>query len=136
MSHYWTGSENEAIRREQALDWLEDLREFGPAIVAEACTRWRRQPGGRRPTPGDIRTFCIEERRDQRLPALTGGTESPTWPSWQYDLWGPASTGRIARQNAIEAQQALYQRAENERLARAHAPLARDDPDVSATPKS
>ena len=35
-----------------------------------------------------------------------------TWPSWLYSLWGPASTGRIARQHAIEIQQAKYAKAE------------------------
>ncbi len=62
LAHYWAANEPEETRRAQVEDWLDDLAEFGPEVVTEACVRWRRQPGGRRPTPGDIRTFCIEER--------------------------------------------------------------------------
>jgi len=49
------------------------LAEFPALIVADACTEWRHQPGGRRPTPGDIRTICVEirQRREElRQPAL------------------------------------------------------------------
>lgn len=41
---------------------MEDLIEFPIDIIVEACRQWRRKPGGRRPTPGDIRAICIEER--------------------------------------------------------------------------
>jgi hypothetical protein len=68
-----------SMREAQARDWLEDLREFGPGIVAEACLRWRRQPGGRRPTPGDIRTFCIEERNSRPAP----DQDALPAPDWQ-----------------------------------------------------
>lgn len=57
------------MREAQALDWLEDLREFGPEVVSIACAEWRRQPGGKRPTPGDIRALCIAHQRESR-PAL------------------------------------------------------------------
>lgn len=61
LSHYWTATDPVEVRQAQIEDWLDDLREFGPLVVEEACRRWRRQPGGKRPTPGDIRTLCIEE---------------------------------------------------------------------------
>jgi hypothetical protein len=62
LVHYWTENMPASMREAQAQDWLDDLREFGAEVVAEACRRWRRQPGGRRPTPGDIRALCIEEQ--------------------------------------------------------------------------
>lgn len=61
------------LRTLQSRDWLDDLGEFPAAIVAEACTEWRQRPGGRRPTPGDIRTICVESRtrkEELRRPAL------------------------------------------------------------------
>lgn len=71
MSHYWTADDPPAIRRAQAEDWVLDLIEFGPAVVEAACREWRRRPGGRRPTPGDIRALCLAEQRERReAPAL------------------------------------------------------------------
>lgn len=75
LLHYWTGEMSAETRRLQALDWLEDLREFGPEIVAGACGDYRRTET-RRPTPADIRRLCIkadEERRAAQplaLPAM------------------------------------------------------------------
>jgi hypothetical protein len=54
------------MRKAQAQDWIEDLEEFGPAIVAEACRTWRRRPVNRRPSPGEIRALCLNEQREQR----------------------------------------------------------------------
>lgn len=62
LSHYWTPDDDPAIRRAQMRDWIEDLSEFPLALVAEACRDWRRQPGGRRPTPGDIYQLCAAEQ--------------------------------------------------------------------------
>jgi hypothetical protein len=59
LSHYWTTGEDEALRRLQADDWLEDLEEFDASIVTDACKFWRRSEK-RRPTPADIRKLCIE----------------------------------------------------------------------------
>jgi hypothetical protein len=66
LSHYWTAADPAEVRQAQLKDWVDDLLEFGPEIAEEACTRWRRQPGGRRPTPGDIRTLAIEEQQDRQ----------------------------------------------------------------------
>jgi hypothetical protein len=64
------------MRKAQAQDWIEDLEEFGPAIVAEACRTWRRRPVNRRPSPGEIRALCFAEQRHQeeraQHAALTG----------------------------------------------------------------
>jgi hypothetical protein len=64
MSHYWTANDSPEARQMQIEDWVTDLREFGAQAVGDACDRWRRQPGGRRPTPGDIRTYCLDAKRD------------------------------------------------------------------------
>lgn len=70
LLHFWAPSDlPEAARKAMAQDWLDDLREFGPEIVAAACTQYRRQPGQKRPTPGDIRAICADEQfaRSERL---------------------------------------------------------------------
>jgi hypothetical protein len=54
------------VRQAQAEDWCEDLIEFGPGIVAEACRQWRRQEPDRRPTPGHIRELATREVRRQK----------------------------------------------------------------------
>ena len=72
LSHYWTAADPIETRQAQHEDWLMDLREFGPEIVEQACLRWRRQPDGRRPTPGQIRALCIQEQNEHRnVHALT-----------------------------------------------------------------
>lgn len=66
MSHYWTANDPPEIRRLQAEDWLEDLVEFGPDAVAEACRDWRRTQS-RRPTPADIRLLAADARARNQL---------------------------------------------------------------------
>lgn len=61
LGHYWTGQEHAAARQAQIEDWIDDLAEFGPAVVETACTEWRRGEH-RRPLPSDIRALCVEER--------------------------------------------------------------------------
>lgn len=75
MSHFWTADDPIESRREQIIDWIEDLVEFGPATVAEACGQWRRT-GSRRPLPSDIRRFCIElQRQEQERGAIAGPSD-------------------------------------------------------------
>lgn len=80
MAHYWTADDPIESRREQIFDWIDDLVEFGPAIVAEACREWRHKPGGRRPTPGDIRSLCIETQRSRRDATARRVLPSPDGP--------------------------------------------------------
>jgi hypothetical protein len=52
-------------RREQVIDWIDDLVEFGPTAVADACREWRRD-FDRRPTPANIRRLCIAAQNRRR----------------------------------------------------------------------
>lgn len=91
LLHFWSPQDlPEGARKAMAEDWLADLREFGPDIVAEACSRWRRSET-RRPAIANIRQFCIEEQRERRPASLA--------------LPNP---GRIERQN--EARDERYRR--------------------------
>lgn len=84
MLHYWRENDDPAARQAQIEDWIEDLIEFPVECVEDACRQWRRTPGGRRPTPGDIRSLAIAAVREIRL-ALSGGpkrclpTETAEW---------------------------------------------------------
>lgn len=62
MNHYWTADDHPAMRQAQAEDWLEDLAELPPEVVAAACREWR-QSSHKRPTPHDIRSLAIAEQR-------------------------------------------------------------------------
>lgn len=77
LLHYWAPGElSDEARRAMAADWLEDLSEFGPEIVANACREWRRRPINRRPLPGEIRAICIEQQtKAQERIALAGPTD-------------------------------------------------------------
>jgi hypothetical protein len=63
LAHFWTADDPPAVRQAQIEDWLEDLREFGPAIVVDACREWRRTKT-RRPAPSEIRLMCIAAQRE------------------------------------------------------------------------
>ena len=111
MAHYWTADETATVRREQTEDWLEDLVEFGPGIVAAACREWR-QTQHRRPTPADIRTLCIAEQHAEREHRLAIADHRAAWPPWLADLWGPAPEGPRARAEAMQRQRERLEAAE------------------------
>lgn len=96
------------MRKAQAQDWLEDLAEFGPAIVADACREWRQRPVNRRPAPGEIRALCLAEQkaqreREERARALANG-ERP----WTYA--DRVAALRAKREANREAELANYER--------------------------
>lgn len=94
LGHYWTADEPAAVRQAQIEDWLDDLREFPAEMVENACREWRRRPGGKRPTPGDIRQICIAEQsaRHERL-ALAAPDD---WDAYARDLGWASNAERIA----------------------------------------
>lgn len=69
LSHYWTAADPIESRREQIIDWIDDLIEFGPPSVADACRDWRREQS-RRPAPADIRKLCILAQNRRREDAM------------------------------------------------------------------
>ena len=77
LLHYYAPRDlSDAARKAMAEDWVEDLREYGPAIVADACQEWRRSQT-RRPVPSEIRKLCSEMRsvnQDRRALAGPGGS--------------------------------------------------------------
>ena len=64
MTHYWTTDDHPAVRQAQVEDWLEDMAEFDPEIVRQACAEWR-QTQTRRPTPAELRTIAAQIWRRQ-----------------------------------------------------------------------
>jgi hypothetical protein len=58
LAHYWLESEHALARRQIIRDWIDDLIEFAPDIVKDACGEWRRTER-RRPMIADIRALCI-----------------------------------------------------------------------------
>lgn len=117
LNHYWVAEELLPSRESQVADWISDLIEFDLDIVRGAIVEWRRKPGGRRPTPGDIRSLALAAQQDRRerhiaLEDKTTQQAGPLWEPWLYNLWGPASTGIATRNAAIAAQEARYARGE------------------------
>lgn len=101
MAHYWTDDVPTATRRAMAEDWLEDLAGFEVEVVAAACADWRRQPGGRRPTPGDIYALCVERQAAEREHAMLTDERNRRWPAWLAEVWGPEPDGPIRRAEAM-----------------------------------
>ena len=64
MTHYWIADDSSEVRQAQIEDWLEDMAEFGPEIVRQACAEWR-QTQTRRPAPAELRTIAVQIRRRQ-----------------------------------------------------------------------
>ena len=116
LAHFWTADDNEIARKAQIADWIEDLVEFGPALVEEAMKEWRRTKT-RRPMIADIRRLCIEAQRqrserqaiaDQRPGALDEDTLK-MWAGAEYH--GDFRTPVQRRQAAIDDQEERYRRA-------------------------
>lgn len=101
LSHYWTAAEPAPARLAQLRDWLEDLEEFTPQMVDEACKEYRRGPDhARRPLPGDIRQLCIRQQVERNERRMISNARQP-WPDWLRDLWGPEPDGPRLRAEAI-----------------------------------
>jgi hypothetical protein len=66
MTHYWTADDHPAVRQAQIDDWLDDMTEFGPEIVRQACAEWR-QTQTRRPTPAELRAIAAQIQQRNRL---------------------------------------------------------------------
>lgn len=77
LSHYFVTGEAAPLRRSQANDWIDDLKEFHEAIVADSGRYWR-QNETRRPTPADIRRLCLEVTFDKEGPAPIIGITLPS----------------------------------------------------------
>jgi hypothetical protein len=69
LNHFWTAADHPAVRQAQIEDWLDDLREFDYAEIADACRDWRRGHT-KRPTIAEIRNLCREAHQQPR-PAPT-----------------------------------------------------------------
>jgi hypothetical protein len=103
LSHYWTADDREETREAQIEDWLEDLLEFGPIIVADACATWRRS-NRTRPTPSDIRKLAFEDQKERQawgrsqLNRLDGPLDRDAWArALGWSSW-------LEREDAIRAQ--------------------------------
>lgn len=105
LAHYWTADEHPRVRQAQLEDWLEDLVEFGPAIVAAACRDYRQSGAAhRRPIPIDIRRLCIETQRGLAEQKTLTDEHNKRWPTWLEDIWGPEPDGPIKRAAALVEQ--------------------------------
>ena len=109
------------MRQAQVEDWLEDLIEFGPAVVSEACREWRRTPINRRPVPGEIRKLCIEASpRQQERGEHTTHADMDEYA--RSVGWASEAERREAIRRDERDREARYERA---RLAREQAGLPR-----------
>ena len=100
LGHFWTPADSPELRSLVAGDWLNDLREFPAATVAEACQMWRRTET-RKPTIADIRKLCIEvqPKPPQRL-ALPRATSE--YDRFATDRRHELETAEQARQRFAE----------------------------------
>ena len=94
LSHYWTADTDPKLRQLQSADWLDDLEEFAAVTVAEACAEWRQKPGGRRPTPGDIRAICVEIRGRRCMRLLPAQASPHHFPSREDYYWLKSQEGQ------------------------------------------
>jgi hypothetical protein len=81
LNHFWTAADHPAVRQAQIEDWLDDLREFDYAEIADACRDWRRGHT-KRPTIAEIRNLCREAKR-QPAPAKTDMDEYAQSVGWR-----------------------------------------------------
>jgi hypothetical protein len=110
LALYWQPDETPEVRQLLMQVWLEDLMEFGPAVVAESMREWRRGQKWR-PTIAVFRALCRENqdlanfRRDRALPKPEPVAVEP----WLADIWRDG--GVEARREANRQQEESYARA-------------------------
>lgn len=116
LSLYWMPNEPAELREAQMTMWLEDLEAFDVPVIADAIKEWRQQPGGRRPTPGDIYQLCTgHNQANRQLLAIESrhqshmGEMQDMWSRPEYE--GDERSWQQRRQEAIEAQEDRYRRA-------------------------
>jgi hypothetical protein len=109
LVHYWTADDPVETRTVQFEDWLEDLGQFPPVTVEEACRQWRRSRR-HRPTPSDIRWLCLNIAAEQQRRLEIADRRSGEVPTWLVEIWEPLG-GMEARQQAIAQQDERYRRA-------------------------
>lgn len=115
LQHFWTAADPPEMRQAQMEDWIEDLREFGAELVADACREWRRRDDARRPTPGQIRALCIAAQREQRehLAAIAG---PDSLDDYARDLGYANNAERVSDIRRCEAErEAAYAKAQQVR---------------------
>lgn len=92
-------------------DWLDDLREYPAAVVADACAIWRRG-NTRRPMPAEIRALCVEAMpkppKPLALPSY-GAREYETERNRQYREAAEARQ-RFAEQHGFQDFEAVMKR--------------------------
>lgn len=118
LLHYRQDDMSQAAQNAVAKDWMADLREFGPRIVEEACTEYRRTQKFR-PTPAEIRKLCIEAQnsqreRDQRRSLPASGAARREWSSPEEE---DAYARKAGWSSALERRDAIAQQEEKYRLA-------------------
>lgn len=101
LSHFATADEPLIVRREIAIDWVEDLVEFTLSQVQWATREWRRTQS-LRPTIAEIRKLATQaQHNDLKARAL------PEPQEIERDLWESPQH----RHAAIKAQEERYRRA-------------------------
>ena len=63
LAHFFVPDMPVPLQTAVISDWLEDLAEFPPWAVEDACRMWRRTES-RRPTPAVIRKICQKAVKD------------------------------------------------------------------------
>lgn len=125
LLHFWAPGElSDVARAAMAQDWLEDLREFGPACVANACQEWRREQENR-PKPANIRKLCIEAQAAQRErlahASYSDGDGYARSVGWASEAERREAIRRDVAQREARYEQARLVREEMEATGRGHA---------------
>ncbi len=130
LLHFWTPQElGDDARAAMAEDWVTDLAEFGPDILARGCGEWRKTHS-RRPTIADIRKLCMEDRDMQRSHyGVVDGRSDPlvTEEAYARSVGFPSA---LARRDAIDARNQAYRLAELWR----NSPESDHDPAIARKP--
>ena len=67
LKHYYSPETSPELQDAMIDDWVEMLTPFSQAAIERACHGYMRDQPRRRPTPGDIRSRCREERKQPEM---------------------------------------------------------------------
>lgn len=67
LSHYFQPDQPQEVTEAALDDWVEVLVDYSQDHIENACKTYMRNQPRKRPTPGDIRSICEQQRDRERM---------------------------------------------------------------------
>lgn len=94
LSHFYIPGVDQAVEKELAKDWADDLAHFSPSAVKDACAEWRRYKR-QRPNIADMRELCATHQRILDSKAVATLSPPKSFPAYDPGPLTQEQTNKI-----------------------------------------